>query len=218
METMQIPYFIFKLRLLWNRQITQVLLRKHWDRVTIVETNEPLVEYEGFLVRKSVARKLDQVKNNLPNGLYLKILDGYRSRENQQKVWDHKWNRVALENPNWSTEQIDAEVRLVVARPIGITNHICGGAVDVCLVDKQGVMIDFGTPYGPVDKESLKRCPMFSPFITKEQKQNRTILRKAMESVGFVWYPGEWWHYCYGDRMWAVYTGKGKCFYGPIEQ
>ena len=59
---------------------------------------------------------------------------------------------------------------------------------------------------------------MFSEDINEDQKQNRKILREAMERAGFVWYPGEWWHYCYGDRMWAVYTNRQECFYGPIQE
>lgn len=38
-----------------------------------------------------------------------------------------------------------------------------------------------------------------------------------MKKEDFVWYPGEWWHYCFGDRMWAVYSNQIECFYGPIE-
>lgn len=214
---MQIPYFIFKLRVLWNRQITQVLSRKHWEGIVVLENNEPMVSYGGFFLRKTVAEKLDQVKQKLPKGIYLKILDGYRSLEDQQKAWQSKWNQVALENPNWGTEQIDTEVRLVVARPVGFTNHICGGAVDVCFIDEHGTMIDCGTGYAPADEVGRKKCPMFSKHITKEQGKNRKMLREAMQSAGFVYYPGEWWHYCYGDRMWAVYTGKKECLYGPVQ-
>jgi D-alanyl-D-alanine dipeptidase len=123
---------------------------------------------------------------------------------------------VKSENPDWSDEEINHEVGLVVARPIGITNHVCGGAVDVMLVNQNNEPLDFGTKYAPVDESGRKKCPMFADDLTDEQKQNRKLLRNRMESVGFVWYPGEWWHYCYGDRMWALYTGQKKCFYGPI--
>jgi hypothetical protein len=78
-----------------------------------------------------------------------------------------------------------------------------------------GELVDMGTkPQALAEKKVVE---MFSELITDEQKQNRTILREVMESVGFVWYPGEWWHYCYGDRMWAVYTEQKECFYGPIQ-
>lgn len=210
--------FAYRIFSIGYRQIKYILPKKYWERVVIVENNDPMVTYEGCLVRKQVAEKLDQVKQILPEGYFLKIIEGYRSLEKQQQAWDRKWNQVVLENPNWSKNQIDTEVRLVVARPVGVTNHICGGAVDVCLINAQGDMFDFGTEYAPADEEGRKKCPMFSNLLTSEQKKNRKILRKAMESAGFVWYPGEWWHYCYGDRMWAVYTNRNKCMYGPIEE
>jgi D-alanyl-D-alanine dipeptidase len=62
-----------------------------------------------------------------------------------------------------------------------------------------------------------EKFKMLSDKITDEQKANRKILRDAMEKEDFVWYPGEWWHYCFGDRMWAVYSNQRECFYGPIE-
>ncbi len=214
---MQMPYSIYKLLSFGSGQIRYVLPRKHWEGVVVRENSEPMVSYEGFFLRKTVREKLDQVKQKLPKGIHLKILDGYRSLEQQQQVWDRKWKQVVLENPHWSVEQVDAEVCLIVARPVGVTNHICGGAVDVCFIDEHGTMIDCGTEYAPADETGRKKCPMFSKYITKEQKQNRKKLREAMRSTGFVYYPGEWWHYCYGDRMWAVYTGKRECLYGPVQ-
>ncbi|MEI8224115.1 MAG: M15 family metallopeptidase [bacterium] len=215
---MIIPYWIYRITSIPYRQIIHVLPRKHWEHVSIQENDESLVVYDGFKIRGTVAQKIEQVKKQLPEGVYLKLLDGYRSLERQQQAWERKWSVVKSENPDWSDEQINQEVGLVVARPAGITNHVCGGAVDVCLVNDQGVMVDFGTEYGPADELGRSTCPMFSRNITTAQEQNRTILRKAMESAGFVWYPGEWWHYCFGDRMWAVYTGRTTCIYGPVSE
>ncbi len=93
---------------------------------------------------------------------------------------------------------------------------MCGGAVDVCLVNESGGMLDFGTGYAAAGFACRRKCPMFARDLTSEQVKNRKILRDAMTSAGFVYYPGEWWHYCYGDRMWAVYTGRDECFYGPV--
>lgn len=211
-----IPYSIYKIQLLFRKQITKTLPVLFWKKVIIHENNEPLVDYCGFQVRKAIAEKLDYAKKKLPQGISLKLLDGYRSLERQRQVWDRKWDIVKSENPNWSDDKIDQEVRLVVARPYGITNHVCGGAVDVCLMNESGEMLDFGTEYAAAGEASRRKCPMFASDLTPEQVRNRKILRDTMTSAGFVYYPGEWWHYCYGDRMWAVYTGRSECFYGPV--
>lgn len=231
---MKLPYFIYRLLALTNRQITRTLPRKFWDRVEIIENNEPLIELQetkklilqsdktfpgimtSFFVRKTVAEKLYNVSEKLPNGIKLGIIEGYRSIKNQQHAWDAKCNVVRSEHPDWSNDRIDQEVGLIVARPVGITNHICGGAVDVILVDQNNDPLDFGTGYAPTDEIGRKKSPMFADGLIDAQKKNRKLLRKAMESSGFVWYPGEWWHYCYGDRMWALYTGRRQCLYGPI--
>jgi D-alanyl-D-alanine dipeptidase len=58
------------------------------------------------------------------------------------------------------------------------------------------------------------KFPMFAKGLTEEQIANRKILRTAMEKAGFTYYPGEWWHYCYGDQMWAAYMRKKYAVYG----
>ncbi len=43
------------------------------------------------------------------------------------------------------------------------------------------------------------------------------MLRNVMVSVGFAPFDGEWWHFCYGDKEWAVYYNKPAACYAPIE-
>ena len=220
-------------------QITKTLPRSNWEGIIISENNEPLVEmvatnriqlsaisdkpYEtSFFVRKTVAEKLVRVSEALPEGLSLVIIEGYRSTESQQTLWDEKYKNLQKENPTWSTEQIEQQVRLLIAKPLPLANHHCGGAIDVTLAYDNGEFVDMGTPYIDLIEDNqmsgfLKKIPMLSEEITEKQKANRALLRDAMDTEDFVWYPGEWWHYCFGDRMWAVYSGKGECVYGSVE-
>lgn len=216
-------------------QIEKTLPRSMWDNVIITENNEPLVkineserlklgiiqkEYKAsFFARKTVAEKLLKVANSLPQGLILVLIEGYRSMQNQQESWDRAFFKLKTDNPNLSGEEIEAKVRLVLAKPHPLANHHCGGAIDVTLAYSDGSLVDMGTPY-PSDAMSVewyRKFQMLSTEVTEEQKINRKILRDTMETQDFVWYPGEWWHYCYGDRMWAVYTNQTQCIYGPIE-
>lgn len=221
-------------KLISEGQIKKTLPRSAWEGILVRENGEPLVEIVGtdkvtlrpadifpgmvtsFLVRKSVAEKIYQASITLPEGVNLVIIEGYRSMSKQTMAWERKWNIVKSEHPDWSDKKVDVEVRQVVARPVGIPNHVCGGAVDVILADSQGVLLDFGTPYATATEADRSKAPMFASGLTDLQVAHRSILRTAMESAGFVWYPGEWWHYCYGDRMWAAYTRRTECEYGLI--
>ncbi len=96
---MNIPYFVYRIVSLPSRQITRPLPRRFWDRVEIVENGEPMIEFQGFRLRKTVGDMLHQVSGNLPSGTRLKVLDGYRSLERQKESWERKWITVKNEHP-----------------------------------------------------------------------------------------------------------------------
>jgi len=218
-----------------TQEFTKTLPRSAWENVVIDECNEPLVlvtetqklkigivgkNYKPhFYVRKTVANKLYIVANHLPEGICLVLIEGYRTTLEQQRTWSKAFNRLRKENPMLDIEKIKHMVNLVVAKPLPLANHHCGGAVDVTLMHSDGTLLDMGTPY-PSDAlgtEWHEKFPMLSEKIESWHAQNRLLLRNAMEEKGFVWYPGEWWHYCWGDRMWAVYSGRTRCHYGSVE-
>lgn len=215
-------------------QISYVLPKSAWENIVIKETNEPLVVVEGkdgiilgnkfsawkeecsYLVRKSVAQMLYEVSKHLPSGYKIALIEGVRPLNKQRKHWDAKIKEIITLNPQLSEEEVKRNARMVIAEPSILANHNCGGAIDVSLVTDNHELVDMGTlPQELLGKDIVE---MFSEKITDQQKHNRSILREAMEKVGFVWYPGEWWHYCYGDRMWAVYTNRNECMYGSIEK
>lgn len=214
-------------------QIVKNLPRSAWNTVIVHENNEqvialhetdklifggklgayPVYEYK---IRKTVANMLYKVSEILPEKYKLVIIEGVRSLSKQKKQWDDKIDELKKLYPDLSKEEIEHKAGLESARPTPLANHNCGGAVDVALAHLDDTLVDMGTLPQSLTHEKEK-LEMLSFFITEEQKHNRKILRDAMVEIGFVWYPGEWWHYCYGDRMWAVYLDKTECFYGPIE-
>ncbi len=218
-----------------TQQFTETLPRSAWENVVINENNEPLVllletdslktgivgkKYKPrFYVRKTIADKLYGIANSLPKGICLVVIEGYRSTQDQQNTWDNVFALLKKENPTWSEEAVTQKVGLVVAKPLPLANHHCGGAVDVTLMRSDGTLLDMGTPYPsePLGTEWYEKFPMLSKKVDSWHKRNRQLLRNAMQVKGFVWYPGEWWHYCWGDRMWAVYSGRTKCIYGSVE-
>ncbi len=201
-------------------QITETLPKENWNTVTIIENNDPVVTLSSttklelandqIQVRKKVGELLQMASEYLPDEYSLYIAEGIRSPSDQQKAWDKSYVNIQKEFPNENEEFWTAQNKLLVAEPTLLANHNCGGAIDVNLKYKNNF-----ADMGP--ESDYSKTQMFSTEISGEQKTNRTILREAMEKAGFAWYPGEWWHYCYGDRMWAVYTHRTECFYGPIQ-
>lgn len=53
--------------------------------------------------------------------------------------------------------------------------------------------------------------------LTREEleiRDNRRLLRNAMEGVGFTIHPNEWWHFDYGNLRWARATKKSPIYEG----
>jgi D-alanyl-D-alanine dipeptidase len=217
------------------QKIVTVLPRSAWDAVVIKENDDPLVELKEtdrlkftvgmkhyqptFFIRQGVAEKLYKVAKNLPGEFNLLVIECFRSTESQQQEWDRLFTEIkkVTQLPD---EEVEKRVRLLVAKPLPLANHHCGGAVDLTLCYPDGTLVDMGTPYISQIKDLSARdkVPMLSNNISDEATYFREVLRKHMEAEDFVWYPGEWWHYCYGDRMWAVYSGRTECVYGSIEE
>ncbi len=207
-------------------QTTHTLPKSRWQSVTIIESNDPVVRiYPSGKLKisnpdvRARSRLIDMLQNaaeSLPDNLCLQIIEGVRSMEDQKTAWDQSYAKMQVAYPDKDDEFWQTQTGLLVARPSPLANHNCGGAVDVQLLYKDSdEPVDMGTL--PKAGFGYELTQMFSNKISETQTQNRMILREAMEQAGFVWYPGEWWHYCYGDRMWAVYTNRTECFYGPIQ-
>lgn len=90
--------------------------------------------------------------------------------------------------------------------------HSTGGAVDLTLMTDGGKEIDMGTKFNADPEESNFANYTDAP-VSETVKERRRILKNAMESVGFVNYPTEWWHWSYGDRYWAFISGKPFALY-----
>ena len=99
---------------------------------------------------------------------------------------------------------------MVNKRAAGIgRGHQTGGAVDLSFCDKNGKELDMGTQY----REFNLMTATHSNALNDDQCSNRIVLLKAMQSAGFVNYSAEWWHFVYGDKMWAAYSSKRVAIY-----
>jgi D-alanyl-D-alanine dipeptidase len=87
---------------------------------------------------------------------------------------------------------------------------VSGGALEVVLLDRDGVELDMGCELNEQCPQMMTRADGLSPIA----RANRQLLLRSTEAVGFVNYSHEWWHYSYGDRYWAFRTGAPAAIYG----
>ena len=95
--------------------------------------------------------------------------------------------------------------------------HSTGGALDVCLSDKEGNLVEMGSKVDQIDETSN---PYFYANINNEEaiiwNSRRNLLREIMTKFGFAQHPNEWWHFSYGDQLWAWKNKKENAIYGKI--
>jgi len=76
--------------------------------------------------------------------------------------------------------------------------HNYGFAVDLSVLDASGRELDMGTGFdffGPLAEPRLEAGFLKSGELTRQQVDNRKILRAAMTTASFIQLEHEWWHY-----------------------
>jgi zinc D-Ala-D-Ala dipeptidase len=107
-------------------------------------------------------------------GLRFKIFDAFRPSEAQFKLWAH------TPDPDF------------LADPTKGSPHSRGVAIDLNLIDKNGVELDMGTDFDaftPLSHHAVVQG------ISVEAQKNRLILMGIMTASGWDFYRNEWWHY-----------------------
>ncbi len=95
--------------------------------------------------------------------------------------------------------------------------HSTGGALDITLADEYGNIINMGSDIDQMDEKSK---PDFYQNIKNEEaiiwNYRRNLLKEIMIKYEFVQHPNEWWHFSYGDQLWAWKNKKPNALYGKI--
>jgi D-alanyl-D-alanine dipeptidase len=184
------------------------------SRERLFSMDERVKRRGGCWVREEVRDFLRAAALFLPEGYRLHFFGGWRHFAVQWAHWEEQLVEKRKQFPNVSEEELRRIARMTSADPSrgGFGPHQTGGAVDLTVVDKNGKELDMGTPFSFHEP----RAQTDFPGITKTQRKNRDILRHAMELAGFQNYPGEWWHWSYGDRAYAAYRRLPYAIYGPV--
>ncbi|MCP1385438.1 M15 family metallopeptidase [Runella salmonicolor] len=101
-----------------------------------------------------------------------------------------------------------------VADPARGSIHNFGCAVDLTIADEKGQPLDMGTIFdffGELAEPRRETAMLKSGKLTKQQLENRKLLRRVMIKAGYTSIQTEWWHYN------AMSREKAKVKYGFIE-
>lgn len=173
--------------------------------------------------RETVAHKLITAQESLPKGLRFKIYDAYRPIEVQQRLWNYYREIVKRKEPDLPDEEIDKKTAFFVSKPSYDENHPSlhntGGAVDLTIVTIDGYALNMGTVFDDFTDRAWTNH--FEDGYEKaehnvEVRNNRRLLYEVMINAGFTNLPSEWWHYDYGTKFWAYFTGKHAIYKGIL--
>tara|TARA_Y100001968_G_scaffold332542_1_gene391082 strand:+ start:6386 stop:7105 length:720 start_codon:yes stop_codon:yes gene_type:complete len=93
--------------------------------------------------------------------------------------------------------------------------HSTGGAVDLTLLDSQGIQLNMGCD---IDCIGAVSTPNYFADSSNDKDQlfnsRRLLLTKVMSKAGFVQHPHEWWHFSFGDQLWAWTMNYSNAIYG----
>lgn len=181
---------------------------------------------EGLWLRRGVLDRLHRVESGLrPHGLRLFVLDAWRPQA-VQAYFHHTWMPAWLRTNR--SELSEAEIAALVpsywAAPSSSRDspspHSTGGAVDLTLVHADGSPVWMGSLFDDVTE--IAHIDAFegrelSSMTDLAARAGRRVLHHAMLAEGFAPNPTEWWHFSYGDQLWARLTGAAVAVYGETE-
>lgn len=164
-------------------------------RIQVFDAYRPIA-VQQFMVNYTLAQVVQA------RGLYLLELTETQRQEFLEEVYEF-----------WAVPNLD---------PAMPPPHSTGAAIDVTLVDGENA-IAMGSP---IDEMSPRSYPdYFGDSLSNGVfHRNRQILKQAMAKAKFQQHPKEWWHYSYGDQLWAWLnnqTNSGAIVmarYGRVEE
>lgn len=177
-----------------------------------------------LFVRRSVGERLKRVNARLAAaGLELYLFDAWRPQAVQRyfhDVWFPAWLKARM--PHLAGAALMDEVEKYWSAPTAGAGspspHSTGGAVDLTVrFIGTGQPLFMGGLFDDVTEDAwtdaYERRPVVS-MSDAEAQANRRLLFWAMTEEGFANNPTEWWHYSWGDQMWARLTDAPAAVYG----
>ncbi len=180
---------------------------------------EPSVKKDyKYLVRETIFEKIGRISKILEEqDKVLIIRSVWRSFAHQKLLRDIRVKIIQKEHPKKSLDEIITVVSYFTA-PEEESMHSTGGAVDALIYDlKKDAVMDFGNNDG-LHLELNKTCYPFHPDITPQVTKNRELLISLFDKEDFVVDPKEYWHFDYGNVIWAIEKGEKYAKYSIIKK
>jgi zinc D-Ala-D-Ala dipeptidase len=178
----------------------------------------PYGDRSPFFLRPGVLDRLQNAQTHLQHHhphWRIQIFDAYRPVEVQQYMVDYSFNQLVTTAELSSTELTPAQRQTFQEQvhqfwavpsldPATPPPHSTGAAVDVTLIDAENRSVEMGSP---IDEISPRSYPDYFAHHGDpagiQYQIHRQILAQAMRSAGFQQHPNEWWHFSFGDQLWA---------------
>ncbi len=192
----------------------------------------PYADRHPFFVRQGILERLEKSQAYLqtiyPN-YQIAIFDAYRPVPVQQFMVDYSFAQLAeskgLAVKNLTEEQKNLLMAEVIKfwavpshDPKSPPPHSTGAAIDVTLFDAELQEINMGSP---IDEISDRSWPDYFATFRNAQavefNRDRQLLNQVMTHSGFQRHPNEWWHFSYGDQLWAWISNEKLAIYGGVK-
>jgi zinc D-Ala-D-Ala dipeptidase len=182
-----------------------------------VKVGAPYGDKSPYYLRQTVLERLLQAQRSLqdrcPNWR-IQIFDAYRPLAVQQYMVDYSFAQAVADQGLRLDELSEAQRERcwqqvyqfwAVPSPDPATPppHSTGAAVDVTLVDAIGAAVDMGSPIDEMTPRSYPNYFADPQMGGSTFHQHRQLLRHVMVEAGFRQHPREWWHFSWGDQLWA---------------
>lgn len=192
----------------------------------------PYGDRSPFFVRQGILEKLRTAQAYLQEihpEYQIAIFDAYRPIAVQQFMVDYSLAQLAdskgLELTNITETEKTALMSEVLKfwalpsyDPKTPPPHSTGAAIDVTFyrIDTR-TEIDMGSPIDEISDRSLPNyfASSLDPKVL-EFHRDRQLLNQVMSHSGFQRHPHEWWHFSYGDQMWAWLSDREVAIYGGV--
>ena len=193
-----------------------------------------LTGLDPWVLRQSVLKRLKQAQQNLfdiTSDLQLALFDAWRPISVQKFMFNYTIEETCrsrginiddISNKEDITDVIEEVGRFWAkpsCNPLTPPPHSTGAAIDLTLADMTGHPLDLGGEIDFIGPESspdfYKKDNSGIPCSKHQVFHNRrSLLFSVMEQAGFVQHPNEWWHFSYGDQLWAWTSNQGISIYG----